>query len=193
MQRTIFDCWKCRHHNSDNPYGIDYCEAHDTRCSFAHDACDNYEPDDDGDASQPRLQHHLMVALSVLLTFLLAGCKTKERIVTVETVRTDTMYITRHVRDSIHVNDSTHVSEQQRGDTIYVQVDRWRTQYVERVQHDTLREATHDTVPRPYPVIKEVPAELTPWQRLRLSLADIGLYGLLGWVAIWLLRRKIGR
>ena len=44
MKRTIYDCWKCRHHNSDNPYGIDYCEVHDTRCSFAHDDCDNFEP-----------------------------------------------------------------------------------------------------------------------------------------------------
>lgn len=129
----------------------------------------------------------------MLAILLLAGCKTKERIVNIETVRTDTTYITRNQRDSIHVQDSTHVNERQRGDTIFVEVERLRRIYIDKTVHDTLREATHDTVPRPYPVIKEVPAKLTPWQRLRLHLGDIGLYGLAGWVAIWFLRRKSGR
>lgn len=128
-----------------------------------------------------------------LAAVLLAGCKTKERIVTVETVRTDTTYITRHVRDSIHVNDSTHVSERLRGDTIFVEVERLRRIYIDKTKHDTIFISKTDSVPTPYTVEVEVPADLTPWQRLRLSLADIGLYGLLGWVAIWLLRRKIGR
>lgn len=133
------------------------------------------------------------IIMPLLAVALLAGCKTKERIVTIETVRTDTTYITRHERDSSHVLDSTRMSERQRGDTIFVEVERVRRIYIDKTKHDTIRESTHDTVPRPYPVIKEVPAELTPWQRLRLHLGDIGLYGLAGWVAIWLLRRKSGR
>lgn len=135
-------------------------------------------------------KHIIMPLMAVAL---LAGCKTKERIVTVETVRRDTTYITRHERDSSHVLDSTRMSERQRGDTIFVEVERLRRIYIDKTVHDTIREATHDTVPRPYPVIKEVSAELTQWQRLRLHLANIGLYGLAGWVAIWFLRRKSGR
>lgn len=135
----------------------------------------------------------IRIYILMLAILLLAGCKTKERIVNIETVRTDTTYITRNQRDSIHVQDSTHVNERQRGDTIFVEVERLRRIYIDKTVHDTLREATHDTVPRPYPVIKEVPAKLTPWQRLRLHLGDIGLYGLAGWVAIWFLRRKSGR
>ena len=132
------------------------------------------------------------IIIPLMAVALLAGCKTKERIVTVETVRRDTTYITRHERDSSHVMDSTRMSERQRGDTVFVEVERLRRIYIDKTVHDTIREATHDTVPRPYPVIKEVPADLTQWQRLRLHLANIGLYGLAGWVAIWFLRRKSG-
>lgn len=95
------------------------------------------------------------IIMPLLAVVLLTGCKTKERIVTVETVRTDTTYITRHERDSSHVLDSTRMSERQRGDTIFVEVERLRRIYIDKTKHDT--------VPRPYPVIKEVPAELTPW------------------------------
>lgn len=133
------------------------------------------------------------IIIPLMAVALLAGCKTKERIVTVETVRRDTTYITRHERDSSHVMDSTRMSERQRGDTVFVEVERLRRIYIDKTVHDTIREATHDTVPRPYPVIQEVPAELTQWQQLRLHLANIGLYGLAGWVAIGFLRRKSGR
>ena len=146
--------------------------------------------------SQRTIKKHDMkkrIIMLLLAIVLLAGCKTKERIVTVETVRTDTTYITRHERDSSHVLDSTRMSERQRGDTIFVEVERLRRIYIDKTKHDTIFISKTDSVPTPYTVEVEVPADLTPWQRLRLSLADIGLYGLLGWVAIWLLRRKIGR
>lgn len=130
--------------------------------------------------------------MPLLAVALLAGCKTKERIVTVETVRRDTTYITRHERDSSHVLDSTRMSERKRGDTVFVEVERLRRIYVDKTVHDTIREATHDTVPRPYPVIKEVPAELTQWQRLRLHLANIVLWALGLWVGLKVLRKKSG-
>ena len=130
-----------------------------------------------------------LIALCALI--LLTGCKTKERIVTVETVRTDTTYITRHERDSIHEHDSTHVSEKQRGDTIFVEVSRWRTKSVERQVHDTCYVATHDTVPQPYPVEVEVPARLSWWQRLRMQLGGALLLLLAGGVVWRLVRARI--
>lgn len=39
----IYDCWHCRHHNDNNPYGIDYCDRHETRCSFCAKQCDDFE------------------------------------------------------------------------------------------------------------------------------------------------------
>lgn len=132
------------------------------------------------------------IIMPLLAVALLAGCKTKERIVTVETVRMDTTYITRHERDSSHVLDSTRMSERQRGDTIFVEVERLRRIYIDKTVHDTIREATHDTVPRPYPVMKEVPAPLTWWQQARLHLANIVLLALGLWVGLKVLRKKSG-
>lgn len=129
--------------------------------------------------------------MTMLLCVLLAGCKTKERIVTIETVRTDTTYITRHERDSIHVHDSIHVRE--RGDTVLI--DRWHTQWRDRWRYDTIYIARHDTVQRPYPVIQEVPAQLSWWQQTRLHLANVLLW-LIGlccliYIIRWLIHKKL--
>ena len=103
----------------------------------------------------------------------LTSCTTS-KVVTVEKVKTDTTYITKHHRDSVWLHDSINVSE--KGDTI--RIERWRTKYVEREVHDTLYRAKHDSVPVPYPVEKIVPAELSWWQQARIHLANILLFGL---------------
>jgi hypothetical protein len=135
------------------------------------------------------MKNKLILMAAVVL---LAGCKTKERIVTIETVRTDTTYITRHERDSIHERDSTHVSEKQRGDTIFVEVERLRRIYINKTKHDTIYISKTDSVPTPYPVEVEVPAPLTWWQQARLHLANIVLWALGLWIGLKILRRKSG-
>ena len=102
------------------------------------------------------------------MVVLMAGCKTKERVVTVEKVRTDTTYITKHQRDSVWLHDSIHVTE--KGDTI--RIERWHTKYIEKATHDTLYQATHDTIPQPYPVEKLVERKLTWWQQTRIHLGE---------------------
>jgi hypothetical protein len=118
----------------------------------------------------------MMMAAIVLL----AGCKTKERIVTVERVRTDTTYITRHHRDSVWLHDSIYMKEWLAGDTVYQLRDRWHTQYVERVRLDTTYVSKTDSIPVPYPVEKIVKVDkpLTWWQRLRMMIGGIVLVGL---------------
>jgi hypothetical protein len=185
MKRTIYDCWKCRHHNSDNPYGIDYCEAHDTRCSFAHDDCDNFEPDTDTGGNERHPQpprrltligwYLLTIALAVLIVWLLTGCTTTKYVPVVEH-RTDTLMKYSTVRDSIYLSDSIYVSDFVRDDTVYKTIDRWHTRYVERTRTDTLYQSRTDSIPVPYPVEKKVPAQLTWWQQTRLHLANIMLY-----------------
>ena len=116
-----------------------------------------------------------MVILFVLA--LLASCRQVEY-VTVEKVLTDTTYITKWQRDSIWLHDSIHVKEN--GDTVLVE--KWHTQWRDRLRVDTIYQATHDTIPQPFPVetIKEVPAELSWWQRLRIWIGNIGLLAILG-------------
>lgn len=112
--------------------------------------------------------------IALLVVGWLTSCTTTERVVTVEKVKTDTTYITQHQRDSVWLHDSIHVSE--KGDTI--RIEKWHTKYIEREVHDTLYQASHDTIPQPYPVEKIVPAELSWWQQARIHLANILLYGL---------------
>ena len=111
---------------------------------------------------------HINFCLVILVALLFVGCKTKERVVTVETVRNDTTYITKHQRDSVWLHDSIHVTE--KGDP--VRIEKCHTKYVERATHDTLYQATHDTIPQPYPVEKLVERELTWWQKTRMHLGE---------------------
>jgi predicted small secreted protein len=121
----------------------------------------------------------LLVALSLILT----GCKTRQ-VVVATAHSTDTVVITKHQRDSIYMKDSTHVSEQQHGDTLLLRVTEWHTKFVDRAVHDTIRVATHDTIPQPVEVLREVPRQLSWWQRTRLTIANLVLTALalfLGW------------
>ena len=123
----------------------------------------------------------------ILVALLLVGCKTKERVVTVEKVRNDTTYITKHRRDSVWLHDSIHVTE--KGDTI--RIEKWHTKYIEKATHDTLYQATHDTIPQPYPVEKLVERELTWWQQTRMHLGEalLALAGIA--VVVFVVRRKL--
>lgn len=123
--------------------------------------------------------------VGLLLCALLTGCTTTEY-VTVEKVRTDTVVQTKVQRDSVIMKDSIHVTE--RGETI--QIDRWHTRYLVKERFDTLYRATHDTIPQPYPVIKEVPADLTWWQQTRLHLANILLWAAVIMTVLWIIRKK---
>ena len=195
MKRTIYDCWKCRHHNSDNPYGIDYCELHDTRCSFAHDDCDNFDPNTGGNDShqQPPCRltvigwYLLAIAIVVLLGWLLTGCTTTKYVPVVEH-RTDTLLKYSSIRDSIYVHDSIHVRE--KGDTVLI--DRWHTRWRDRWQHDTLYVSKTDSVPHPYPVevVKEVEKPLTWWQQTRQAVGGIVIFGLIIFAAVKIFWKK---
>ena len=125
-----------------------------------------------------RVMKFLIIWLAFLIAIsLLASCKQVEY-VTVEKVRTDTTYITKWQKDSVWLHDSIHIRE--RGDT--VMIERWHTQWRDRLRVDTIYQATHDTIPQPYPIetIKMVEKELSWWQRLRLWIGNIGLLAILG-------------
>ena len=123
----------------------------------------------------------------ILVALLLVGCKTKERVVTVEKVRNDTTYITKHQRDSVWLHDSIHVTE--KGDTI--RIEKWHTKYIEKATHDTLYQHKTDSVPVPYPVEKLVERELSWWQQTRMHLGEalLALAGIA--VVVFVIRRKL--
>jgi hypothetical protein len=196
MKRTIYDCWNCRYHNSDNPYGIDYCEIHDTRCSFANDDCDNFEPDTDtgGNERYPQPPRRLTligwyllaIVFAVLLAWLLMGCTTT-KYVPIPEYHNDTVRVTQYQRDSIYMHDSILVRQQ--GDT--VTIDRWHTQYRDRWHTDTIYKSRVDSVPYKVEVVKEIPAKLSWWERLRLNVSNVLLGVAVLVIILFFIRRLV--
>jgi hypothetical protein len=134
------------------------------------------------DSIRQRALKRVMKYLIIWLVFLmllawLTSCTTT-KYVEVERIRTDTTYITKWQKDSVWLHDSIHIRE--RGDT--VMIERWHTQWRDRLRVDTIYQATHDTIPQPYPVetVKLVEKDLNWWQLLRLWIGNIGLLVILG-------------
>ena len=125
----------------------------------------------------------ISVCLVITAMCLLCSCSAQERIVTIEKVKTDTTYITKQQRDSIWLHDSIQITE--RGDTI--RIERWHTKYVSKEVHDTLYRAKVDSIPVPYEVIKEVPANLSKTQR---GLMLIGIAALMALIIFGAIRLK---
>ena len=121
----------------------------------------------------------LWICVLLMIALWLTSCTTT-KVVTVEKVKTDTTYITKQQRDSIWLHDSIHVTE--RGDT--VRIERWHTKWRDRLRVDTIYRAKTDSIPVPYWKIKEVPAPLSWWQRVRLWLGNVVLLVLLA-VAVY--------
>lgn len=132
----------------------------------------------------------LGILIGLLICALLGSCGTTKYVPVVEH-RTDTLRVVQHQRDSIYLHDSIYVSQQQRGDTVWLTTDRWHTQYRDRWQHDTLYQSRVDSVPVPYPVEKLVEKELTWWQKLRISVANIMLWVMAIAGVAWIVRMRL--
>lgn len=106
-----------------------------------------------------------LVILSLLA--LCHGCGSTG-VAVVERVRTDTLYKSRIVRDSVYVSDSTSVLS--KGDTVFR--DRWSTRHVYHYDIDTVVSVMRDSVP--YPVEVERRVEVTPpWAWWSLAAACV--------------------
>jgi hypothetical protein len=130
----------------------------------------------------------LGILVAVLLCALFSGCTTT-KYVTVPEYHTDTLRQVTVRHDSVMVHDSIHVSE--KGDT--VRIERWHTQYRDRIVRDTVYQSKHDSIPYPVEVVKEVPAELTWWQQTRLHLANIVLWLLALLAVIYVGKKHLAR
>lgn len=95
------------------------------------------------------IRHRLMKALLLLIISLLSySCATSRKAIKQEeskdsaSVRTEFVWLTKKVHDSIYLRDSVFVEK--KGDTVYL--NKWRTQYRERLIHDTIIVETTDTL-----------------------------------------------
>ena len=109
--------------------------------------------------------------LFVLLCVSLGSCSPKVITVPVEKVRIDTLKETKWQKDSVWLHDSVYVHA--KGDTVLIE--KWHTRWADRLLIDTIYQHRVDSVPIPYPVEKEVPAELSWWQKLRMRMGEMML------------------
>ena len=125
--------------------------------------------------------------IACALITLCSSCTTTKYVPVIEH-HTDTLIQTKVQKDSVFMHDSVEVRIA--GDT--VTIDRWHTKYISKEVHDTIYQSKTDSVPAPYPVevIKEVPAELTMWQRLKMKVGGAAIILLLLAFAIWVWRTK---
>lgn len=97
---------------------------------------------------------------------LLAGCKSVQY-VPFETVRTDSVYVDRYLRDSIYQRDSVFINRWTAGDTVYQDKVVWKYVYRDKVKYDTVAILRSDSVRVPYPIDRKH----TKWEQIRL---DVG-------------------
>ena len=128
------------------------------------------------------------IIVALLICALFGSCTTTKYVPMPE-YHTDTVHISHNTRDSIYVHDSTYIKE--KGDTMLIE--RWHTQWRDRIVRDTIYQSKRDSIPYPVEVIKEVPAKLTWWQQTRIHLANILLYLILIVGIIYIGKKHIKR
>ena len=120
----------------------------------------------------------LVLILGLLVLWALCSC-TKTEYITVEKVRTDTLWQNHTKHDSIWVHDSIHVTD--KGDT--VRIEKWHTKYVETEKHDTIYRSRVDSVPVPYPVTQYVEKPRSKFEKGLMGVGILSLMALVVFIA----------
>ena len=125
----------------------------------------------------------LVLILGLLVLWALCSC-TKTEYITVEKVRNDTTYITKHQRDSVWLHDSTFVKVA--GDTVWIE--RWHTKWQNHLEHDTIYKARVDSVPVPYPVTQYVEKPRSKFEKGLMGVGILSLMAIIVFIA-WKIKR----
>lgn len=128
------------------------------------------------------------IVVMILSAVVMVSCKTKE-VVTVTEHHTDTLRLVQHHRDSIYLHDSTFVREYIQGDTVRIVTEMWHTKYRDRLKTDTIYRSRTDSVPVPYPVIKEVKKPLNFFEKAMMGIGIASIVGLLFYLFILFKKR----
>lgn len=151
---------------------IDYNNPNDPWIHTGYDPYKGMNDEERMKAGCLQLVGILGAIIAALLICALLGSCTTTQYVPMPEYHTDTVRISQNTHDSIYVHDSTYIKE--KGDTVLIE--RWHTQWRDRWSTDTTYISKTDSVPVPYPVIKEVERPLSKTQK---GLMGIGLLSLL--------------
>lgn len=131
------------------------------------------------------MKHLQVFLLFFVLTLFVNGCAPK--VVPVERVKIDSVFIAQYQRDTIYRLDSVVIRTV--ADTVHK--DAWRYIYHDRIVRDTVLKVRRDTVPR----VVRVEKELSRMDRIKLSLGEVALYAILvaaAVAAMWFMKRLKG-
>ena len=149
----------------------------------------------------------ITIIVAMVLCALLSGCTTTKYVPVTET-HTEHHWHTDTVkeRDSTHTERKTIIREldsaamarygiqMESNQRAWLVLQREMENRLRELEHMTAHKDTvHDSIPVPYSVEKQVPAQLTWWQQARLHLANISLYLLAIAIAVWITRRFLKR
>ena len=124
-----------------------------------------------------------MKNMILLLMLILCGCRTEY--VPIESVRYDSLMITKLMRDSVYVRDSVYLKV--KGDTIFKNKDRYVYVYKNIVDTFYMEKIREKEVPVP------VERKLTWWERVKLDYAE-WVFGMIVAVAlVYALRKWLAR
>lgn len=125
--------------------------------------------------------------ITILLMSAICSCS-RTQYVPVPSVSTDSVFVYKHIRDSIVQRDSVFVKE--KGDTIYV--NKYKYIYKNKLIRDTMYIAQIDSVRVPYPVERK----LSKWQSMKLELGGIAMGALIvsiGLIIVKFILRRFGK
>lgn len=149
--------------------------------------------------------YSLAAILLLMLIVLLTSCKTVKYVPVVEHhTETNTKWKSIIQRDTIIDHQQTVIREvdsatmAQYGIQLkdmqrawLIQINRLQNQVSELMQSKNDSVIIHDSIPVPYQVTVEVPAELNWWQRFRIGFGDLVLLLASLWMGIKLLKKNI--
>lgn len=118
------------------------------------------------------------------------GCRS-HRVIENSVIKHDTCYIDRLKSDSVHVHDSIYLHEYMRRDTLFIERVRWRTQYKERIMHDSIYIAKSDTVTKTVTI--ESQSNMTGWQWFQIWCGRLALLLVLAATGILAMRIYLRR
>ena len=125
--------------------------------------------------------------IGLLCILLLSSCKTVY--VPVESVHTDTLYVSKWQHDSVFIETLKHdsVTIREKGDTILI--DRWHTEWrdrwKEKIVYDTTYISKVDSIQVPYPVEKKI----SFWKKTKIYSSAFIIGCIVSGVAVWIRRR----
>lgn len=145
-----------------------------------------------------------MVMAMILCALFFSSCTTT-KYVPIQQQHTEHHWHTDSVkeRDSTHTENTTIIREldsaamakygiqMQNNQRAWLVLQREMEQRLRELERMTAqRDTVRDSIPVPYPVKKEVPAELTGWQQTRMHLGDMLLVAALLALLVWVVRWK---